>query len=255
MIDLHCHVLPGLDDGPRFLKESLDMARTAFKNNIQTIVATPHSLNGFFVNNWESIVSVTSSVQEAFTRENIALDIYPGMEVQMSPDLFEALERGEAATINNNGRYMLVEFPAFSMPAGAREFIFKLKLQGITPVIAHPERHLILQHELNQLYELVQMGALCQLTALSLTGEFGISVQKSAEQMIRTGLAHVIATDAHFDNDRINALAESVDLAAEVLQDYNRAEQMVTTTPAAIIAGEDLDLPEPDLGRKKWWSF
>ena len=93
MIDLHCHVLPGMDDGPRFLQESLDMARTAVKNDIQTIVATPHSLNGFFVNNWESVVSVTSSVQDAFTRENIALDIYPGMEVQLSPDLFEALER------------------------------------------------------------------------------------------------------------------------------------------------------------------
>lgn len=255
MIDLHCHVLPGLDDGPRFLKESLDMARTAVKNNIQTIVATPHSLNGFFVNNWESIVSVTSSVQEALQREDIGLNIYPGMEVQMSPDLFEALERGEAATINNNGRYMLVEFPAFSMPAGGREFIFKLKLQGITPVIAHPERHLILQHDLNQLHELVQQGALCQLTALSLTGEFGISVQKSAEEMIRTGLAHVIATDAHYDSDRIHALARSVDLAAEVLQDYGRAEQMVTTTPAAIINGDDIDLPEPDLGRKKWWMF
>jgi protein-tyrosine phosphatase len=255
MIDLHCHVLPGLDDGPRFLKESLDMARTAVNNNIQTIVATPHSLNGFFVNTWESIVKVTSSVQDALQRENIELNIYPGVEVQMGPDLFEALERGEAATINNNGRYMLVEFPAFSMPAGAREFIFKLKLQDITPIIAHPERHLILQHDLNQLHELVNQGALCQLTALSLTGEFGGTVKKSAEEMIRTGLAHVIATDAHFDNDRINALAKSVDLAAEVMQDYSRAEQMVTKTPAAIINGEDVDLPEPDLKKKKRFFF
>ena len=255
MIDLHCHVLPGLDDGPRFLQESLDMARTAVKNNIQTIVATPHSLNGFFVNTWDAIVSVTSSVQDALQREDIGLNIYPGMEVQMGPDLFEALERGEAGTINNNGRYMLVEFPAFSMPTGAREFIFKLKLQGITPIIAHPERHLILQHDLNQLHELVTQGALCQLTALSLTGEFGGTVKKSAEEMIRKGLAHVIATDAHFDNDRINALAESVDLAAEVLQDYGRAEQMVTKTPEAIINGEDVDLPEPVMGSKKWWSF
>ena len=102
---------------------------------------------------------MTSSVQDALQREDIALNILPGMEVQMSPDLFEALERGEAATINNNGRYMLVEFPVFSMPAGAREFIFKLKLQGITPVIAHPERHFILQHDLNQLHVLVLQGA------------------------------------------------------------------------------------------------
>jgi protein-tyrosine phosphatase len=255
MIDLHCHVLPGLDDGPRHIFESLDMARTAAKNNIRTIVATPHTLNGFFVNNWEDVVSETAALHAALEKENIPLTLYPGMEVQLGPGIFQALEKGEAATINNNSRYLLMEFPAFSVPMGSREIVFNLKLQGITPVIAHPERHLILQHDLQQLHEFVKQGALCQLTALSLTGEFGGTVRKSAEEMIRTGLAHVIATDAHFDSERINALAESVDLAANLLQDYGRAEKMVTTTPAAIIAGEDVDLPEPDLGRKKWWSF
>jgi len=114
------------------------------------------------------------------------LTLYPGMETQVCPELIPALERGLAATINDNSRYLLLEFPPFSMPPHSLEFIYKLQLQGITPVIAHPERHLILQKDLNQLYDLVRQGALCQLTALSITGHLGSYVQKSAEQMIQT---------------------------------------------------------------------
>ena len=255
MIDLHCHVLPGIDDGSRLLEETLDMARTAVKNNIDTIVATPHTLNGFFVNQWEDVVSLTTTVQKTFDAEDIAITLYPAMEAQVCPEIFTALEKGQAATINDNSRFMLLEFPPFSMLPDSGEFIFKLKLQGITPIIAHPERHLILQNDLKQLYDLVKLGALCQLTALSITGFLGPSVQKSAEQMIKAGLAHVIATDAHSDNERIPALAAAVDRAAEVLQDYSRAEKMVTATPAAIIAGEDVEVDEPVLDKKSWWVF
>ena len=177
------------------------------------------------------------------------------MESQVCLELFDGLKKGQADTINDNSRYLLLEFPPLSMPPNSRDFIYKLRLQGITPVIAHPERHLILQNDLKQLYDLVKLGALCQLTALSITGFLGPSVQKSAEQMIKAGLAHVIATDAHSDNERIPALAAAVDRAAEVLQDYSRAEKMVTATPAAIIAGEDVEVDEPVLDKKSWWVF
>jgi protein-tyrosine phosphatase len=140
------------------------------------------------------------------------------------------------------------------MPPGSRDFIYKLRLQGITPVIAHPERHLILQNDLKQLYDLVKQGALCQLTALSITGLLGSAVQKSSEQMIRTGLAHIIATDAHSNDQRVVALAPAVDIAADILQDYSRAEKMVSDTPAAIIGGEDVDVDEHLLDLKKWWE-
>jgi protein-tyrosine phosphatase len=255
MIDLHCHVLPGIDDGSRLLEETLSMARTAVQNNINTIVATPHTLNGFFVNKWENVVSLTSTVQKALDAENIPITLYPGMEAQICPELFDALVKGNAATINDNSRYLLLEFSPFSLPPRSLELILKLKSQGITPVIAHPERHLILQNDLKQLYELVRQGALCQLTALSITGYLGDYVQKSAEQMIKTGLAHVIATDAHSNDLRIKALAPAVDMAADILQDYSKAEKMVTATPAAIIAGEDVDVDEPVLDEKKWWVF
>ena len=255
MIDLHCHVLPGIDDGSRLLEETLDMARTAAKNNIDTIVATPHTLNGFFINKWENVVSLTATVRKAFAAEDIPVMLYPAMEAQVCPELFEALKNGRAATINNNSRYLLLEFPPFSMPPGSRDFIYKLRLQGITPIIAHPERHLILQNDLRQLHGLVRQGALCQLTAVSVTGLLGSAVQKSAEQMIKTGLAHVIATDAHASDQRILALASAVNIAADILQDQARAEKMVTGTPAAVIAGEDVVLHEPVLDKKKWWVF
>ena len=144
MIDLHCHVLPGIDDGSRLLQESLDMARTAIQNNIDTIVATPHTLNGFFVNTWDNVVALTGTVQDALAAENIPLTLYPAMEAQLCPELFDAFARGQAATINDNSRYLLLEFPPFSLPHGSMDFIHKLKLQGIPPIIAHPERHLIL---------------------------------------------------------------------------------------------------------------
>ena len=254
MIDLHCHVLPGIDDGPRLLEETLDMARTAVKNKIDTIVATPHTLNGFFVNKWENVVSLTATVQKAFAAEDISISLYPAMEAQVCPELFEALEKGQAATINDNGRYLLLEFPPFSLPPGSRDFIFRLKVQGITPVIAHPERHLILQNDLQQLYGLVTQGALCQLTALSITGHLGAVAQKSAAQMIKAGLAHVIATDAHANDQRILALGPAVAIAADLLGDNSRAEKMVTETPAAIIAGADVAVDEPVLEHKKWWG-
>jgi protein-tyrosine phosphatase len=251
MIDLHSHILPGMDDGSMLLEESLDMARTALQNNIDAIVATPHTLNGFFINRWEEVTSLTSIVQKAFDTEKIPLELYPGMEVQVCPELFDALQEGKAATINDNSCYILLEFPPFFMPPGSEEFIIKLKLLGITPVIAHPERHLMLQNNLIQLHELVKHGALCQLTALSIIGHLGKFVQKSAEQMIRTGLAHVIATDAHSNDERILALASAVEAAADILQDYSRAERMVTTTPASIIAGEKVEVDEPVLDIRK----
>jgi protein-tyrosine phosphatase len=255
MIDLHCHVLPGIDDGSRLLEETLSMARTAVQNNIDTIVATPHTLNGFFVNKWENVVSLTATVQKALYAEEIPITIYPGMEAQLCPELFDALAKGNAATINDNSRYLLLEFSPFSLPPRIPELMLKLKSQGITAVIAHPERHLILQNDLRQLSELVRQGALCQLTAISITGYLGEYVQKSAEQMIRTGLAHVIATDAHSNDLRITALAAAVDMAADILQDYSKAEKMVSTTPAAIIAGEDVIVDKPDLDEKKWWML
>ncbi len=253
MIDLHCHVLPGLDDGSRLLEESLDMVRTAVKNNIHTIVATPHTLNGFFINEWEDVVSLTRTVQAAIDAEDIPLKLYPGMEAQVCPELLDALTAGRAATINDNSQYMLLEFSPFTLPAGSEDLVFKLKLQGITPVIAHPERHLILQKNLKLLHSLVKNGALCQLTAVSITGYLGSYVQKSAEMMIKNGLAHVIATDAHSNDQRILALSAAVDIAADILQDYSMAEKMVTATPAAIIAGEHVEVDEPVADKKKWW--
>lgn len=257
MIDLHCHILPEIDDGPQSLAESLKMARGAVENGIQTIVATPHTLNGYYTNPIQAIKTLCATVQEALARENIPLILVPGAEVHLCPDILSKVETGEAGTMNDNGRYLLLELPFQGLPPRLDQEIFSLKLNNITPIIAHPERNMDIQQNMDILAGLVARGALCQVTALSVTGEFGLKVRQCAEAMLAARLVHVIASDAHSARDRVPALQEAVAAAAEILRSYEEARRMVTTTPAAILAGRDIDLsaPEPPQSKKKKWFF
>ena len=258
MIDLHCHILPEIDDGPQSLAESLQMARTAVENGIHTIAATPHTLNGYYTNPIQTIKTLTATVQEALAGEDIPLTLVPGAEVHLCPDILSRVETGEAGTMNDNGRYLLLELPFQGLPPLFEEEVFSLKLNNITPIIAHPERNMDIQQNIDILAGLVAQGALCQVTALSVTGEFGLKVRRSAQEMLAARLVHVIASDAHSATDRVPDLREAVESAAEVLRSYEEAERMVTTTPAAILAGQDIDLPAPDPTRprkNKWFFF
>lgn len=245
MIDLHCHILPGIDDGPSTLEESLHMARLAEGDGIKTIVATPHTLNGVYLNPAGEIRSRVNSLQEAITAEGVNLELGFGADVHLCPRMMEKIRSGEAATLNDDRRYILLEFPSQNIPPGVREEIFALKLNGITPVITHPERNNTIQHNLEFLREFIAMGALCQVTAMSVTGDFGEIIRHCAAQMLRYRLVHVIATDAHSAQGRPPLLSRAVDAAADILEDYREAERMVTDIPAAILLGKRPEIPEP----------
>lgn len=257
MYDLHCHILPGIDDGPQSMAETLEMCGRAVQDGIHSIVATPHTLSSVFHSSFKKVMDLTVVVQEELAAAGIPLTVYPGAEIHVCPDLLEQIENGDAGTINNNGSYVLVEFPVNYVPPRFKEEIFRLKLKGITPIIAHPERNSAIAADIAKLYELVLAGALCQVTAFSITGEFGEGIRQCAEQLLRAGLVHVIASDAHAAFDRVPVLSEAVDAAAEILKNYEEATGMVTRIPAAIIAGRILDLPAPVRAnlpkRKTWW--
>ena len=140
---------------------------------------------------------------------------------------------------------MLLELPSQMIPEGVKDEIFALKLNGITPIITHPERNAVVQHDPGILYELVQMGALAQITAMSLTGDFGEFIGSISRSLLKYRLIHIIATDAHSRKDRPPVLSRAVERAAEILKDYKAAEDMVTSVPAAILSGRTPDVPEP----------
>lgn len=249
MIDLHCHILPNVDDGAKTLEESVEMAHLASEDGIRAIVATPHTLNGVYTNSVESVISGVASLQHASAADGIALKLYPGADVHLCTRMAERVERGEFCTIDNAGKYLLLELPLHTLPTGIKNEIFALKLNGITPIITHPERNAVLQHDPGLLYDLICMGTLAQVTAMSLAGDFGDFIEHVSATLLKHRMIHIIASDAHSSNDRPPVLSKAVERAGNILKDYDEAEAMVTSAPASILAGQAPDIPEP--GRLK----
>lgn len=255
MIDLHCHILPGVDDGPRTLEESLDMARAAVADGIETLVATPHTLNGVYLNPVGAVRSGVDALQSALDAADIPLRVYAGGDVHLVPDMLQAIQIGDAVTLHDQHKYILLELPSQSLPPHLKDEIFRLKVGGVTPIITHPERNMALAQDAEILFDLIDMGALVQVTAMSLTGGFGEFVRGVSERILEQRLAQVIATDAHSRENRPPILSRGVEVAAQVLRDSAEALCMVNDTPAAILNGNPVDVPEPRKSRRRFRLF
>lgn len=259
MIDLHCHILAGVDDGPARLEQSLEMARVAAADGIGDIVATPHGSNiDYDPGRDEPLTKDEISGKVSWLERQIAaagldVKIYPGMEIYLSPETLASLDTGLAFGLNGT-HYLLVELPFEHYPRYADDVIFKLQVKGYTPIVAHPERCSAIRENPELLFGLVRKGCLVQVTAASLLGQFGGKVKESTALLLRHNLAHVIATDAHGIGRRDPLLSAAVE-EATMLIGKDRALPMVTSTPACIIAGECVETPEPCLPGKRHFFF
>lgn len=256
MIYLHSHILPGVDDGPSHVEGSLRMAECAVADGIHTLVATPHAFNGSYHNLLPHILTHFAYLKNKITENQIPLDICPGAEIRIHHGMDRSVKEGKTASINNTGHYILVEFPFNLILPGTRDVLFQLFLNGITPVLAHPERNLALQRNPDILSDLVAMGCLVQLTAMSITGELGHDAMEYSHFLLKQRQAHVIATDSHNTKSRPPILSSAVEVTAHMLGDTEAAEAMVTTNPNAILDGKPLNLPEPvnTSKKQKWWE-
>ncbi|MBA4373826.1 MAG: tyrosine protein phosphatase [Thermodesulfovibrio sp.] len=235
MIDIHCHILPGLDDGPETLEESLALCRAAAADGIRTIVATPHYKPGAYEWSGPEVLKTLSLLNTAVAAEGLDLQILPGAEVAVFPELPSVLEAGGPLMLNQ-GIYFLVEFRPHAIPANSEAFLASFLDSGLIPVIAHPERNAWFANHPEVLFPLVRRGVLLQITAASLTGGLGPQARDFSGYLLRHNLAHVIASDGHNLDDRPVALSKAVALAADLVGE-ERAVTMVTTVPEAILAG------------------
>ncbi|MEO8429909.1 MAG: CpsB/CapC family capsule biosynthesis tyrosine phosphatase [Acidobacteriota bacterium] len=197
MIDLHFHCLPGIDDGPDDWDESVALCRAAAAQGTTTIIATPHVLRGPWVND-------DPELRDALIAELNALlggtpEILPGCEYFLSADAVELVERGRWSPLTGLNRtgYLLVELPSGEVPPHTGALFHELALLGVTPVLAHPERNRPLSEAPDRLEELIERGARVQLTAGSFLGDFGPAASEASEEMLRRGLVHLVASDAH----------------------------------------------------------
>lgn len=252
MIDLHCHILPGLDDGPASVEDSLEMCRIAAADGIRVVVATPHMLNGMFRVERRDVLDGVRRLSEVVREASIPLEILPGADVHLDQSVPGFLGRGELVTLADIGRHLLLELPQDIVPEGTAELLFQVQLKGVTPIITHPERNVAIQQNPSILNGLVGAGTLTQITAGSLTGTFGDRVRNCALGMLRSRTAHLVSTDAHNTGRRSPRLSEARRIVeAEVGSE--EAERIFEERPVRILAGAYVEAPEPvtDSGRTK----
>lgn len=237
MIDLHCHILPGLDDGARTMDEALAMARMAAADGIRSIVASAHITPGVYDNPPDRIVAAAEAFGDRLRREGIPIQVIPGADVRMTPEM--ANGDGRALRINRVTPYLLFEFPHDLIPPGSDRLIGALRDRGLVPVITHPERNTELQRRPEKLEPFIQGGCLVQITAMSLTGGFGTRALQVGEGFLKAGWVDVIATDAHDTVNRPPILSRGV-RRAEELVGIEAARAMVFETPEKIVRGEEV---------------
>lgn len=197
MLDLHCHILPNIDDGARSWDESFALASLAVEEGITHILATPHHLNGKFENYKHDVIALTNQLQQKLDEEMIPLEVFPSQEVRLSGDIIKGIERDEILFVDETNKYLLIEFPTMSIPTYAEQLFFSLQQQGITPVIVHPERNQEIIQDPNILLGFVERGSLAQVTASSYVGVFGKDTAELSRQLIEANLVHILASDAH----------------------------------------------------------
>ncbi len=276
MIDLHCHILYGLDDGPRTIEESVQMCRMGYADGVRTVVATPHTLNESFQNDRNTILSKVQELKEAlkqcglrnseFGIENMqsescnlkseiplhstldtphsAFEILPGSDVHFCNELLSRLDQGWVTTVGDGKKFLIIELPSHTMPPRGENLLFQLTARGIVPIISHPERNLWIMQRPERYYEMVRMGCLGQMTAMSLTGGFGPKIRQFAQKLLKKRLIHIIASDAHGTNGRPPGLTSAV-REAEKIVGREEAEKMVTEYPKAMLEGSKLNVPDP----------
>ncbi|WP_018663350.1 tyrosine-protein phosphatase [Heyndrickxia acidiproducens] len=254
MIDIHCHILPGIDDGAQNLYDSLDMAKQAVSQGIDTIIATPHHMNGRYENRKADIMEKVQELNKRLTEEQIDLTILPGQENRIFGEILEGYEKGEIQTLADSS-YVFIEFPTGHVPHYAETLLYDLQVKGLMPIIVHPERNSELMQNPDRLYEMVNSGTATQITAASLTGAFGKKIKKFGEQLIEANLTHFLASDAHNVKNRAFKMEEAVE---EVEKKYGTDMLYFFTENAELLVnGQNIyrEVPQPIKQKKLFGLF
>ena len=216
MIDLHSHILPGIDDGSKSLEMSLAMARIAVNDGITLMACTPHIYPGLYMNNSAGIVAARDALQQALDEHGIALQLTTGADVHLVPGLLEGLRTGIVPTLHGT-RYVLLEPSHHVAPPRFAESVFQLVAAGYVPVITHPERLTWVEDNYQVFVDLTRQGAWLQVTAGALTGMFGPRAKYWGERFLGEGLTHILASDAHSSGRRVPVMSEARAIAERML--------------------------------------
>ncbi|WP_071131754.1 tyrosine-protein phosphatase [Enterococcus timonensis] len=250
MLDLHCHILPGIDDGSANLDDALNLARKAVSQGITHILCTPHHHNGKYINSKASVMEKVDELQKELDLREIPLTLYEGQEVRIFPEIMNEINKNDILFCDVGDRYILIEFPTREAPSYAIRVLGELLAAGKTPIIVHPERNGTFIKDPNALIEYLDMGCLAQLTAPSIVGIFGKEIQQTAHDMVEHNLVQMVASDAHHIKRRTFYLKEAY---AEILNKFGPEKvEAFEGISRRVLNGDDVIRPEfSKIGQKK----
>jgi protein-tyrosine phosphatase len=265
IVDIHNHIIFDVDDGPATLEQSMDLMRQAVKNQITDIVATPHQLEEDQTSEdrsrQEKILKNFKELKAAVEKEGLPLKLYLGGELYYTTGVIRAQEI-PYFTYENKKKYVLIEFSMNWNPEGYKEIFYELIQEGCTPVLAHPERYSYFWDIVDDIIDLIKMGAVMQINAGSLLGYNGTQALFVSQMMLSEGLAHIIASDAHRAN---RSIGFNLPRAAETYKDtypHIDFEKLISVHPWKVLQGEAIELDEEPCYRfdkkkqyKKWKRF
>lgn len=259
MIDCHCHLLPGIDDGARDMPYALEMAKVAVQSGTTEMILTPHHNDGMYFNILDDVIEGVERFQLALDAEKIPLKLHPGSELHVVPELPEQVTNGIACTYANKNKAALLELPKNSLPLGAEQIIEQIAYLGITPIIAHPERNSVLCHKPEIMKMWFERGWKFQLTNQSISGQFGQVIQDACYFWLSQGWIHLIASDAHRSQGRSPDMRKGV----EQLRSWFGSEVALLLSdcnPRQLIEGIEMtDMPIINQGserkEKKWFAM
>jgi protein-tyrosine phosphatase len=244
LIDLHCHLLYGIDDGAADLEESLEMARLSVAVGVSFIACTPHIFPGVYNNSGSDIRIQIDALQSHLDEAGIECRLVSGSDLHVAPDLVAKLKSGEALSLNDS-RYVLVEPPHHILPPNIEGLFFNLLSAGYVPILTHPERMSWIEREYDLIVRLVRSGVWMQVTAGALLGDFGSRPKKWSLQLLREGLAHVVASDAHGVSKRPPRMGEALGVLIELVGE-EEALNLVQVRPEAILGNQaPSTVPQP----------
>lgn len=248
MIDIHTHVLAGLDNGPETIEESVALIQQAEASGIHTIIATPHHNDGRSYHTGDEIKQQVKELNRRLKQENIHVDVKAGHEIRLNGDTMAELSESNAIPLCDS-RYVLLEFPEHSVPLLSKNVFYDLQVKGFRPIIANPEKVVEFISDPEQLYTLATKGALIQLNAGSITGEHGKVVQQFCFSLLQANLVHFIATSASHIQNNPFVLKEAYDM----IEEFGRsAVDTFKANAGAVIENETVLVDKPEhVGRKK----
>jgi protein-tyrosine phosphatase len=251
LVDIHCHLLPGMDDGAKHWGESLAMARMAVADGTSTVVATPHQLGNFSQNKGDDIRRRTAELQNRLDAEQIPLRVLPGADVRIEPELVAGLVCGEVLTLGDHGMHVLLELP-HELYLPLEPLLSELSRRGMTAILTHPERNLGILRQPSVVAPLVDAGCLLQVTAGSLCGSMGGECQKFSEWLLSEGMVHFLATDAHGPQLRRPRLRRAFDRVC-ALTDEQTAVDLCCVNPGRVAAGSRVASGRRQRPRRRKW--